>query len=75
MHNRKDKQPSLQLHGFTLGVRDILVLEQADEKRLRELEKLRKCGDKVVRETFNLPEDSGRAEQCKAMAKVCYCLF
>lgn len=35
---------SLQYHGFTLGVADILVRKEADKQRRKEIEALRKCG-------------------------------
>ncbi|VDN30044.1 unnamed protein product, partial [Gongylonema pulchrum] len=35
----------LQYHGFTLGVADILVRKEADKKRRKEIEALRKCGN------------------------------
>ncbi|KAI6183947.1 DNA-directed RNA polymerase subunit [Aphelenchoides bicaudatus] len=48
----------LQWHGFTLGVADILVNEEADQKRRDSIKALRSTGPEIVRKTFNLDEDA-----------------
>ena len=44
----------LQLHGFTLGVEDILVLAGADEERRRAMEECKECGPQAAAEAFNI---------------------
>uniref|UniRef100_A0A914PND9 DNA-directed RNA polymerase I subunit RPA1 n=1 Tax=Panagrolaimus davidi TaxID=227884 RepID=A0A914PND9_9BILA len=48
----------LQSHGFSLGVADILVKEEANKKRKEIIKALRKEGDNVVRKTFGLSDDA-----------------
>ncbi|VIO94432.1 Uncharacterized protein BM_BM6654 [Brugia malayi] len=62
----------LQYHGFTLGVADILIRKEADKQRKKEIKALRKCGDTVVRECFNLDEDADESEIKHVMASA-YC--
>uniref|UniRef100_A0A915PTK2 DNA-directed RNA polymerase subunit n=1 Tax=Setaria digitata TaxID=48799 RepID=A0A915PTK2_9BILA len=62
----------LQYHGFTLGVADILVRKEADKQRKKEIKALRKCGDAVVRECFNLDENADESEVKRVMASA-YC--
>ncbi|KAK6632552.1 hypothetical protein RUM43_013320 [Polyplax serrata] len=46
----------LQLHGFTLGVEDILVTSKADKSRKKIIQHLRKCGDAVSARALDLDE-------------------
>uniref|UniRef100_A0A1I8EX00 DNA-directed RNA polymerase subunit n=1 Tax=Wuchereria bancrofti TaxID=6293 RepID=A0A1I8EX00_WUCBA len=62
----------LQYHGFTLGVADILIRKEADKQRKKEIKALRKCGDTVVRECFNLDENADESEIKHVMASA-YC--
>ncbi|EFO26842.2 hypothetical protein LOAG_01639 [Loa loa] len=62
----------LQYHGFTLGVADILIRKEADKQRKKEIKALRKCGDTVVRECFNLDENADESEIKYVMASA-YC--
>ncbi|VBB33220.1 unnamed protein product, partial [Acanthocheilonema viteae] len=62
----------LQYHGFTLGVADILIRKEADRQRKKEIKALRKCGDAVVRECFNLDENADESEIKHVMASA-YC--
>ncbi|VDK70223.1 unnamed protein product [Litomosoides sigmodontis] len=62
----------LQYYGFTLGVADILVRKEADKQRKKEIKALRKCGDCVVRECFNLDENADESEIKHVMASA-YC--
>ncbi|VDN06178.1 unnamed protein product [Thelazia callipaeda] len=62
----------LQFHGFSLGVADILVRKEADEVRKREIEALRKCGDDVVKECFDLDKDASQSDIKYVMASA-YC--
>lgn len=48
----------LQCEGFTLGVRDILVLEKADRKRKKIIKNSRKIGTAVVTAALDIPEDT-----------------
>ena len=50
----------LQIHGFTLGVEDILVKENADKKRRKLMKKSREAGDEAAIEALGLPEDCER---------------
>ena len=51
----------LQLHGFTLGVEDILVLSGADGERRRAMEECKQCGPLAAAEAFNItdPHNTG----------------
>lgn len=44
----------LQLHGFTLGVEDILVMAEADEERHRIMKECKECGPEAAAEAFNV---------------------
>lgn len=48
----------LQWEGFTLGVRDILVQENADKKRQKIVQESRKAGKKATCEALEIPIDS-----------------
>ncbi|RZB40094.1 DNA-directed RNA polymerase I subunit RPA1 [Asbolus verrucosus] len=48
----------LQKEGFTLGVRDILTVEQADAKRRQIIKKSRSIGKEVVTAALDLPADT-----------------
>ncbi|XP_069779754.1 DNA-directed RNA polymerase I subunit RPA1 isoform X4 [Narcine bancroftii] len=53
----------LQLYrGFTLGVEDILVKPKANRKRQKIIAQLEQCGDKAIRNAFNLPESTSCEE-------------
>lgn len=58
----------LQREGFTLGVHDILVLQQADKKRAKIIKKCRKIGNAVVAAALGLPEDTSAAQVAIGMA-------
>lgn len=47
----------LQWEGFTLGVKDILVLPKADKKRSKIIKESRKIGNSIAASALNLPED------------------
>lgn len=47
----------LQWEGFTLGVKDILVLPKADKKRSKIIKDSRKIGFSIAASALNLPED------------------
>ncbi|XP_068728240.1 DNA-directed RNA polymerase I subunit RPA1-like [Montipora capricornis] len=51
----------LQIHGFTLGVEDILVKENADKKRRKLMKKSREAGDEAAIEALGLPEGCERS--------------
>ena len=53
----------LQLHGFTLGVEDILVLAGADEERRKAMEECKQCGSEAAAEAFNItdPHNTGKS--------------
>lgn len=44
----------LQLHGFTLGVEDILVLSGADEERHLLMKECKQCGPEAAAEAFSI---------------------
>lgn len=46
----------LQWHGFTLGVADILVTDEANRKRASAIRRIRSSGPEAVRKTFDLDE-------------------
>ncbi|KAF2896564.1 hypothetical protein ILUMI_09614 [Ignelater luminosus] len=48
----------LQCEGFTLGVRDILVLEKADKKRKKIIKSSRKIGTSVMTAALDIPDDT-----------------
>lgn len=50
----------LQIHGFTLGVEDILVDEKADKKRRKLMKNAAGTGDEAAMGALGLPEDCGR---------------
>ncbi|OQV18278.1 DNA-directed RNA polymerase I subunit RPA1 [Hypsibius exemplaris] len=47
----------LQIHGFSLGVEDILVSESANAKRRAIMETVEEAGKEAACEAFNLPSD------------------
>ncbi|OQR80094.1 DNA-directed RNA polymerase I subunit RPA1-like, partial [Tropilaelaps mercedesae] len=51
------------MHGFTLGIRDILVTEEADRKRRKIMRKGRRGGNRVVLDVLNIEEDELTEEQ------------
>nr|XP_022906848.1 DNA-directed RNA polymerase I subunit RPA1 [Onthophagus taurus] len=52
----------LQIDGFTLGVKDILVMEKADEKRKEVVEKSREIGVSVIAKALDVPENTSIEE-------------
>lgn len=46
------------MHGFTLGVADILVNDEANAKRREAIKNLRQTGPGIVRKTFNLDDNA-----------------
>ncbi|XP_067312869.1 DNA-directed RNA polymerase I subunit RPA1 [Pseudorasbora parva] len=53
----------LQLYrGFSLGVEDILVKEEANKQRRKIIQKSHTCGSKALQAAFNLPASAGDAE-------------
>ncbi|EGT37120.1 hypothetical protein CAEBREN_30567 [Caenorhabditis brenneri] len=59
-------------HGFTLGVADILVLQEADAKRKDAVMESRTIGDQVVKTAFGLSENATPAEIKRTLAAT-YC--
>lgn len=57
----------LQRQGFTLGVRDILVLSEADEKRRQIVEDSRKIGRRVITEALDLSIETSLDEIAKVI--------
>ncbi|XP_015588786.1 DNA-directed RNA polymerase I subunit RPA1 [Cephus cinctus] len=51
-------QAFLQIHGFTLGIKDILILPDADKKRKNIINKSRKIGEELQKAVLELPEDT-----------------
>ncbi|XP_014257443.1 DNA-directed RNA polymerase I subunit RPA1 [Cimex lectularius] len=45
----------LQIEGFTLGVKDILVVKDADKKRSEIIKNARKIGNEIVTQTVDVP--------------------
>ncbi|EYB99100.1 hypothetical protein Y032_0125g1285 [Ancylostoma ceylanicum] len=62
----------LQLHGFTLGVADILVRKEADKARKQAIKESRTIGDQVVRNAFGLDENVSHNEIKRVLAST-YC--
>ncbi|EPB66803.1 RNA polymerase Rpb1, domain 5 [Ancylostoma ceylanicum] len=62
----------LQLHGFTLGVADILVRREADKARKQAIKESRTIGDQVVRNAFGLDENVSHNEIKRVLAST-YC--
>ncbi|VDM80748.1 unnamed protein product, partial [Strongylus vulgaris] len=60
------------LHGFTLGVADILVRKDADKARKQAIKESRTIGDQVVRNAFGLDENATHAEIKRVLAST-YC--
>ncbi|EDO39496.1 predicted protein, partial [Nematostella vectensis] len=52
----------LQFHGFTLGVKDILVTERADKIRRKLIAKGRVSGKDAATSAFGMPEDCHRSD-------------
>ncbi|RZF33469.1 hypothetical protein LSTR_LSTR010125 [Laodelphax striatellus] len=50
----------LQIHGFTLGVKDILVNEKADAERLKHVKDVREVGIIAATQALDLPPDTDR---------------
>ncbi|XP_039285485.1 DNA-directed RNA polymerase I subunit RPA1 [Nilaparvata lugens] len=50
----------LQIHGFTLGVKDILVNEKADAERLKHVKDVREAGIIAATQALELPPDTDR---------------
>ncbi|KAF5726829.1 DNA-directed RNA polymerase I subunit rpa1 [Tripterygium wilfordii] len=47
----------LQMHGFTCGVNDLLIIKAKDEERKSQLESCEEIGEKVHREFIKVPEN------------------
>ncbi|KAK6054397.1 RNA polymerase Rpb1, domain 2 [Cooperia oncophora] len=62
----------LQIHGFTLGVADILVRKDADKLRKQAIRESRTIGDQVVRNAFGLDENVSHEEIDRILAST-YC--
>ncbi|CAI5442080.1 unnamed protein product [Caenorhabditis angaria] len=62
----------LQYHGFTLGVADILVVDEANATRKEAVLESRTIGDQVVKTTFGLPDNASKAEIKRTLAAT-YC--
>ncbi|KAK5964405.1 DNA-directed RNA polymerase subunit [Trichostrongylus colubriformis] len=62
----------LQIHGFTLGVADILVRKDADKVRKQAIKESRTIGDQVVRSAFGLDENVSHEEIHRILAST-YC--
>ncbi|PNF38093.1 DNA-directed RNA polymerase I subunit RPA1, partial [Cryptotermes secundus] len=60
----------LQRHGFSLGVEDILVVKDAEERRARFITHARKTGNKAVRSAFNLPKTATQNEMKEKMEDI-----
>nr|CAG4651562.1 EOG090X00BV [Triops cancriformis] len=56
----------LQLEGFTLGVKDILLVKKADRGRRKVVEKSQKIGDAVAAKAVGLVEGQYSEEELKA---------
>lgn len=52
----------LQREGFTLGVHDILILSEADERRTQIIRELRGVGRSAITAALDLPEDAPEEE-------------
>jgi DNA-directed RNA polymerase I subunit RPA1 len=55
----------LQWEGFTLGVKDILVMADADKKRTEIIENSRKVGKSVTCQVLNCSEEISNEELCE----------
>lgn len=61
----------LQYEGFTLGVRDILTVRKADNKREKLIKESRTVGIQAVTSTLDLPFDSDIQEIIEKLEKSC----
>ncbi|CEF62014.1 DNA-directed RNA polymerase [Strongyloides ratti] len=52
----------LQFHGFSLGVADILVDNEANKTRTKIIKKIRAVGEECVRKTFKLDDNASELE-------------
>lgn len=57
----------LQWEGFSLGVKDILVLDDADEERTEIIKECRLEGDAIVKKLLNLPNAATKDEMNKKL--------
>ncbi|KFK35011.1 hypothetical protein AALP_AA5G222600 [Arabis alpina] len=48
----------LQIHGFTCGVDDLIILKDMDEERAKQLQECEQAGEKVMRKTFGIDVDA-----------------
>uniref|UniRef100_A0A1I7XEJ0 DNA-directed RNA polymerase n=1 Tax=Heterorhabditis bacteriophora TaxID=37862 RepID=A0A1I7XEJ0_HETBA len=62
----------LQFHGFTLGVADILVRDDANKERRKAIKESRVIGEQVVRTAFGLDENAAPDDIKKVLAST-YC--
>ena len=58
------------MRGFTLGVADILMTEEADATRRSIIEKTQECGPEIVRTALGLEKECSENEMKKAVASV-----
>lgn len=47
-----------QIHGFTCGVDDLIILKDMDEERTKQLQECEQAGEKVLRKTFGIDADA-----------------
>lgn len=57
----------LQTEGFTLGVHDILVLDEADKKRAQIVKESRLVGKAATCQALDIPEDTGDDEMVEKL--------
>lgn len=48
---------NLQIHGFTCGVDDLIILKDMDEERTKQLQECENVGERVLRKTFGIDVD------------------
>ena len=58
----------LQLHGFSLGVEDILVMTGADEERQKVMRQCKQCGNEAAAEAFNISGPTNTRKSVLVMA-------
>lgn len=46
-----------QIHGFTCGVDDLIILKDMDEERTKQLQECEQVGERVLRKTFGIDVD------------------
>ncbi|CAH2063804.1 unnamed protein product [Thlaspi arvense] len=48
----------LQIHGFTCGVDDLIILKDMDKERTKQLQECEQVGERVLRKTFGIDVDA-----------------